>query len=284
MRKYLLSLSISFFLFSANIISQIPNGDFNNWAADSLGRLDPVGWTSTNLVDSGVVIRDVDHTGGSGYSVELRIAYDSIQGYYESGSVGLVHAPFSGSVRPSKLTGYWNIYNPHTTDQIFVELELYNSSNVQIGSGNYATPVGFSFINWTPFTDTLTYTSNDPVASYTITLFYFALSNDTAIYSHFDDLAFDVSTGIDANEQSHPSFNILRSNEGYILEVEKKRPGSLKVNVVDENGRNVMNIYNGSCSEGKLSLEINLNSLSTGMYFCRVETEDKYKVFRICRN
>lgn len=257
MKKLLLGFATLLLNYSGTISAQITNGDFSNWALDSLNYWDPVNWESTNTYDSGSggsVLRDIDRQGGSGYSVKLAAVYDSILGFWIGGEINLRHAPFTNSIRPSTLSGYFKINNIHLGDQIGFKVNLFNSLNIKIGSANYGSALGATYPNWSAFSATINYTTNDPVAFYDIDAYYVALTNDTAVHCHLDDLDFDVSTNNIPNLDANSFCSIKRLNDEYILDFDSKTSNKFSVNVFDINSRELLNVFEGFATVGKIQL------------------------------
>ena len=139
--KTKLRLIYAILLFSNfQLVAQIPDGGFNNWTTNSLGRLDLQDWETDNLnYTTATVLQDVGQS-GSGYSVKFISVYDSSVGYYQGGLIQLTELPFSGSVNPGALLGYWKTFNPTNSDIVIADVQVYNSGMVEIGSGGIQTP------------------------------------------------------------------------------------------------------------------------------------------------
>jgi hypothetical protein len=49
---------------------------------------------------------------------------------------------------------------------------------------------------------------------------------------------------------------------------------NLQIRVLDMTGREVINVFNGSMAAGNHQIPLNVNTLSAGTYFIRVEMND----------
>jgi hypothetical protein len=261
----------------------IPHCDFNNWTVDSMGNTIPDGgWIySYDYFDTSTVSPDIDRSGGAGFSLKMISVFDSLQGFYQGGSIQLNDQPFTGSVRPNTLTGYWKFYNPNITDLIAVAVSFYNSAHDEIGQASINTPFTGSINNWTLFSTTIHYTSNDPIVTYDVLVALVNGSDDTTIYGHVDDLSLDVTTDIPKNSLEELQGGISYYDGKNILTVEKKVSGSLKIDVIDLNGKLISTTFDGDCMQGQNIFDVDLKNQCKGLYFCRVRTEGLTKLFKI---
>lgn len=280
MKCKLLSIILVSLLVSTEGKGQILNGHFSDWALDSIGRMDLVGWTTSNLMYSAPgCLQDTDRTSGSGYSLKLISFYDSTMQDYIVTVLDLEHAPYSNPTRPTIFSGFWKMNNPFFTDGMAMEVNLYNSSNVEIGNAGVGTPFTGSIPNWIAFNDSITYTSNDPVTSYSIQIVFFNLSNQVGPYGLLDDLTFDVSVGLENKPEKFSTFVHTLSNSEYIINISQKYAKNVIAKVFDLLGNYLFTVKGDNSS--RQSININLSNFSSGMYLCRVENGSSNEVIKL---
>ncbi|TAH42337.1 MAG: T9SS type A sorting domain-containing protein [Bacteroidetes bacterium] len=279
--KYLLFFYLLFLNLSSN--AQIPFADFSNWSQDSLGYMDPDGWESSNLTDGReTIFTDTDRVGGTGYSAKFVTLYDTL-GLSYHGHLRLANQAFTGTSRPTALSGYWKISATNFNHIFDVSIKLYNSSGTEVGRGSKSTPGGGNLLSWTPFNVNITYSSSDPVATYLIDVYLITLITSPTLVAHIDDLSFDFSTDINSLDKHDIDVNIKRQEEQYILEIEKTSFSNLQVEIVDIHGKVVARLADGDYPAGINGLTFNLTSQLAGIYFCRIITEGKSEVLKVLR-
>ncbi len=284
MKTKLNLIYVIIFFVNFQLIGQIPDGGFNNWTTNSIGRLDLQDWTTDNLNFSApTVLQDLGQS-GSGFSAKLVSVFDSSVGYFQGGLLQLLQVPYSGSIRPNALQGYWKTYNPANTDAVFGEVLLYNSSLVEIGSGVNQTPFAGSINSWTQFSMPLTYTSSDSVAFYSINITWNNFSWDTTGYAIIDDIHFDVSTGISKPSNNLSGIKISDINDGYFKIASTTNCwDNFTVQVFDLGGKEMLNKYTTVERNEHSEAILNLSQMETGIYFCRVFNLSEYKTFKLIR-
>ena len=282
MKKLFLLLVILFSVTFSNR-AQIPFGDFTTWVTDSIGRLEPLGWVTTNaLFDTAGIEQDIDRLGGSGFSARIHTVYDSAIADFRFVDMILENQPFTNTQNPTVLTGYWKNFNPNTADGLAIEVWVYDSTNTEIGHQSKITPISTSVPIWTFFSLTIDYTSSNPVTSYKIYVSGYNLSNQPGAYSHIDDLAFDVSVGIENPKLSEIDTRLRRfENNNYILDLQEISE-SVSIDLIDYNGRNIKNIYTG-IEKGSFSVSFDLNEYADGVYFCKIICGNNNKMLRLVK-
>lgn len=260
----------------------IPFGDFTSWTTNSLGFPDPDGWQSTNLSEGiQVIFNDTDRTGGPGYSAKFITKPDSISVYYH-GRLQLANQPFNGPSRPMQLEGYWKANFTSFNSYFIVEAHMYNAASVEIGSGEAYLPSVGNFINWTSFNFPINYSSSDPVASYQIDILLNTLSSLPTLVTHIDDLSFDVSTtGIGSADKYVLNYSLKYLQTGYLLELEKNRSGSLKIDIIDQYGRIISDLTHSHFVAGLHRFEFDLVPHAKGIYFCRIDDGDRPRIVKL---
>ncbi len=280
-------LSLIYFLIifiNSQLIGQIPDGGFNNWTTNSIGRLDLQDWTTDNLNYSApTILQDVGQS-GNGYSAKLVSVYDSSVGYFQGGLMQLIELPFSGAVRPNALLGFWKTFNPTNTDILIVDVQLYNSNMVEIGSGGIQTPFFGSISSWTQFTDPLTYTTGDSVAYYSILLFWTNLGGDPTSHAFLDDIHFDVSTEVVGTPSDLLGIKISEVNPGYyMLSSSTKYSDAFTVQVYDLNGKQLLTKKTNLEDKEHSQAFFDLSQMASGIYFCKVFNLSEYKTFKLIK-
>jgi hypothetical protein len=252
--------------------SQILNGSFSDWATDSVGRLDVVGWNTTNTnmqFSSPSVLQDTDHVGGNSYAMKMVCVYDSSAAGLGFTELDLVNAPFTNNINPTTLSGFWKVYNPNSQTQIGLDIQFYDVTNTQIGHVSIGTPFSGSLMNWTAFSKVITYTSTNPVASYSCQLYLFNLSQLNTPYGIVDDLTFDVSTSIDENENSLLTKLISVGNSEYQVLISQNQLHATTVNLYDLSGKLVRKVEGNA--EMRQIVDLDLSTFSPGIYNCVIE-------------
>jgi hypothetical protein len=281
MKKFLQLIVIAFFCLNADrTFSQVLNGDFSNWAPDSIGRIDLVGWETTNaLYGQAGVLQDTDRTSINGYSVQMIAVYDSSVNDYGTVDMILNNAPFSNPVRPVTLSGFWKFYNPNFNDLVIIEVNLYDSANNQIGTKNINTPFTGSILNWTPFSMTINYSSNASVNNYSITIIMVNSTHNGTLNCNIDDLTFDVSTSVIDNLPYLNTKLLSLDKSHYRILISQEKPLSTNVEIYDLIGNKVMSV-NGN-HEIRQGVDLDLSQLQSGVYYGVVANGVNKKTFKI---
>jgi hypothetical protein len=261
---------------------QIPNGDFSSWSLNNVGVLDPDGWQSSNATSSYVrIVQDTDRTGMTGYSLKVISDYDSTMGFNWGGELNLIHAPFTGSNRPTTIQGFYKMFNPYGGfNSISIAVRMYDASNTEIGFVNWEAPepnVG-TVSSWTQHVDTIAYTSNNPVTSYTLEIFLAQFNGSGAIYAHLDDLTFDGLTSIGDFSKSVPVKLLKESENIYLLKSEDE--SEIDVTVFSINGEKIDCVTRSE----KGNARIDLAELQSGLYLCKVKSGYFEKSLKLVKN
>ena len=261
---------------------QIPDSDFNNWTTNSVGRLDLQDWITNNLNFSApTLLQDVGQS-GSGYSAKFVSVYDSSVGYYQGGFVQLIEVPFTGTMRPNSLLGNWKTFNPTNSDIVLADVQIYNSSLVEIGSGAKQTPFSGSVSAWTPFSIPISYTSSDSAAFFSIRISWTNFGGNPAGYSNIDDIRFDISTGESELLNSFSGIKISEVKRGsFRLSGFNKTHANFTAQVFDVSGKQILDdITFGESNQDSETL-INLSQMPSGIYFCKVFSKSESKSFKL---
>lgn len=264
--KFYLTLATLFLL--TNVNAQIPNGGFESWANDSLGYADPVSWTTTNTVfTTQNIFQDAGRVGGS--SVQFKTGFNPVTNHQEGGSITLPELNCLCPIRPTILSGYWKTNNGSANDFLAIEVRCYDAANAYIGSGSSNTPIGGNLPNWTPFNFSISYTSSNAVATYTIDIIYFSASGSTTASANIDDLDFNVS--VDAPSLSANTYSKVFNLGNGIFQIENSDVVSIdKVQVLDQSGRQLKNVM--SLQNEKLAID--LSAYKSGIYFVMINGEN----------
>lgn len=278
---------INFIILSLNVqlIGQIPDGGFNNWTTNSIGRLDLQDWLTNNLNFSApTLLQDVGQS-GSGYSAKFVSVYDSSVGYYQGGFVQLVQVPFTGTMRPNALLGFWKTFNPTNSDIVLADVQLYNSSLVEIGSGAKQTPFNGSLPSWTQFSMPITYTTSDSVAFFSIRISWTNFGGNPSGYSQIDDIHFDISTDKKEVPDRTAGIKLSQVKQGY-FELSSSSPvwDNFTVQVYDMGGKQVLTQKPAIENDLHSLTTLDLSRLSSGIYFCKVFNKSQFKTFKLLVN
>jgi hypothetical protein len=282
--KTYITFICAFILFTASSITgQVPNGSFELWTSNSLGRPDLQNWETSNLLyDRASTLQEVGRL-GIGYSAKLISVYDSSVGYYEGGLAHLTEFPFSGSTRPSTVLGYWKTLNPGFDAAVFAEVFLYDSSLVEIGYGGIQTPFGLSLPNWTNFSIPISYTTGDPVSFYTLTFTWYNFGVDSTAHAFIDDVSFDVSTNLNAINRRHEISVSTLSNGVYILRGSENFTGNFDVQIYDITGKRVSSQSGKEQTNPTQDLNVDISSQAAGIYLCKIVSVDRVSSVRLLK-
>lgn len=261
----------------------IPHCDFTYWTIDTLGNPFPDGgWNYSTDFDSTPLMQDIDRTNGWAYSLKLISVFDSSQGIYQGGTIELNNQPFTGVVRPSTFNGFWKLNDPNAANIFLINISLYNSSQDLIGESMFTSPPG-NITSWTNFSLPVNYSNNDPVASYDIYVLLLNIDGNPSLTAHIDDLSFDVVTDI-PEKSFEDLYGFITGFDGnYVLQIQKKINSPLNVEVININGKIISRPFNGNCNSGNQTFEITLKDQRSGIYFCKVQTEGKTKLYKIIK-
>ncbi|TAH41464.1 MAG: T9SS type A sorting domain-containing protein [Bacteroidetes bacterium] len=281
--KPILSLIFAFiFLSHFQSSGQIPDSDFNNWNTNSVGRLDLQDWITNNLNFSApTLLQDVGQS-GSDYSAKFVSVYDSSVGYYQGGFVQLIEVPFTGTMRPNSLLGNWKTFNPTNSDIVLADVQIYNSSLIEIGSGAKQTPFVGSLSSWTPFSIPITYTSSDSAAFFSIRISWTNFGGNPAGYSNIDDIRFDISTGEAASPNALAGIKIKEVNRGkFRLLGSDNDWANFAFQVYDMSGKIIIENKDSGENNQNSQASIDLTQSPSGIYFCKVFSKSESKTIKL---
>jgi hypothetical protein len=261
--------------------SQVLNGDFSNWAPDSIGRTDVVGWETTNVLYSQPsILQDTDRTSMTGYSVKMTTVFDSTIMDYNVVDMILNNTPFSNPVNPATLSGYWKFNNPNFNDLVAVEVNVYDSANNRIGTKNINTPFTGSIVNWTAFNLPINYSASASVKSYKITIILVNSTNTPILDCHIDDLTFDVSTSSSQNIESNINTKLISlDNSQYRILISQDKKYITNLCIYDLTGKKVLTIQGSN--DIRQSLDFDLSMYPSGVYYGVVENGNSKQTFKI---
>lgn len=279
MKKALLISSILFLLVKASF-GQIPNADFSSWFTDSVGRLDPVGWESSNTTSANHLIhQDTDRTGMTGYSVRFTSDYDSTFGFFLGGRLLQDSVPFSSVTRPYTIQGYYKMSDQFGNNAITVGIRLYSSTGVLVGWKDVGVPLmGGMVPSWTAFMDSIDYLTNDPIAYYSVDLFLMQINGQAPIGAHLDDISFDGITAIVPFNEIRPFKVISESENSYVIRMDENK--EFKTELYNINGERLY-CESEIIASGR---RINLTGLASGVYICKIHSGNNIYPIRLLKN
>ncbi len=281
--KTKLNLIYAILIFSNfQLIAQIPDGDFNNWTTNSIGRLDLQDWITGNLdYSQATILQDVGQS-GTGYSPKFVSVYDSSVGYYQGGYVQLNQVPFVGTMRPNALLGYWKTYNPSNSDIVLADVQIYNSSLVEIGSGAKQTPFNGSVSAWTAFSIPITYTASDSAAYFSMRISWTNFGGNIAGYANIDDIRFDVSTDVAEPTRDLSGIILSKTSTGHFkLTSTTNSWDNFAVQLYDLSGKQILTKKTSTEFNDHSQAVLDLSQMPSGIYFCKVFSKTDYKTFTL---
>ena len=130
----------------------------------------------------------------------------------------------------------------------------------------------------------LTYTSADPVAYFSILLFWTNFGGNPAGYALVDDIHFDVSTNVVEPSGNLSGIKLSEITPGYYkLSSSTNSLDNFSVQVYDLNGREIIEPKALAENNQNYSTVINLSEVSSGIYFCKVYSKSEYRTFKLIK-
>jgi len=270
-----ITLLVSFLLHYSNVESQIlTNAGFETWATGSSGYPDPANWTTNNSAGNQKVKQAAGRTGT--YSVNLVSVSDGSGGYRG----GRINFYYSGSQKPTALTGYWKGNFLSSGDEMKLYIEVENPIFSLIGSGTLFTPHSTNITAWTAFNCPINYTTSDPVAAVTVEFdLWYTTSLNTSVF--LDDLAMTFATGIETQTVYllGASLNHDFQSGNYFLTVDFLFPSSFDVEIFDVMGKKVYT-RNYSFPNGHYEIPFSTSQFREGVYQCRIKGKNMDRTFK----
>ncbi|PQJ09374.1 hypothetical protein CJD36_019190 [Flavipsychrobacter stenotrophus] len=283
-----ISTLLTAILFSGILAAQIPNAGFETWT--TTGGYDvPTGWDQLNSMTSSMstytCMKGTPGTVGSSY---IKLVSKTVTGMgvmpgvAVSGIIDMAtikpKSGFASIVRPVSLTGSWQ-YMAYGSDQghVAVLLSKWNTAmNMRdtISYTDYALP-GMA-MSWATFTIPLTYLTGAVPDSAIIVLSASGTTPVNSSYLYVDNLAFSgtVPTGFSSIVNGGSSFSIFPNpaKNVAIINYTSKSSQNIKVSVNDISGKLIQTMQ-PSVISGKNQIQVDLNSLSKGVYIIRIDSE-----------
>ncbi len=254
-------------LFSSILFSQVPNSGFENWTNGN-----PDNWETTNN-DQVLTITPSNDAHSGSFSAQGAVT--SISGFSFS-PVLLTH--FANSGRPTNLKGYYK-FTSVGSDTFYIVISLYKNSE-GIGGGIFTATANTD--SYTEFNAAINYNVSDnpdsaaigisirpAVNSHTGSMF---LVDDLSLINNPTDAAADKLQIPEAFglEQNYP--NPFNPETQIKYQIPKQTRVSLKV--YDLLGNKIASLVDEELPAGFYSVKFNGSSLSSGIYFYRIEAGD----------
>lgn len=164
-----------------------------------------------------------------------------------------------------------------------MEEQIRRSGDVEIGHMNLGSSLTGSIPNWVAFSKAITYTSNDPVDNYSISIALLNFTSDSTIYCHIDDLSFDVSTSVAETNSFSAALRAIEGTNQYLLSIAPSNMCNINIDIFDITGRRVKNVFEGKAFSGYQSFTIDISFLHSGIYFCRLNSGNSSQTLRLLK-
>lgn len=241
----------------------VDNSSFEDWSVSATtGRLVPDGWESSD--DDYTFASVVQSTGHTG-TYSTRLKYVGTDAAYVSIYAGPVTA------KPFAVTGYWRDKTGGSTDQGSCTLFVYDSLSQEDGSTH--TPFLSEIPNWQQFICIA------PVNSLTHPPYYFDIrlsceAINASSWVDVDDITL-LLTGVDELDATLGNYSISPSVSSGKFQVSycTLRTTPVSISVFDITGNKIRDVFNGVSRLGNHSVNMELDNLNSGIYFCRIDTD-----------
>lgn len=123
-------------------------------------------------------------------------------------------------------------------------------------------------------TETVTFTSAMQSAANVRVKFEFTSDGGNDIW--IDDINLNAPTSVNAPEAGVNEFSVFPNptNDNTMIAFNLEKQENFQIRVVDMTGREILSVFNGSMAAGNHQIPLNVNILSAGTYFIRVEMND----------
>jgi hypothetical protein len=258
--------------------SQIPNAGFESWTGGN-----PDGWFTSNITVANITQSSIRHLGSS-----------AVRGEVVSLGFGAVIQPvlvfgqedargFAYNQRPISFTGYYQFY-PISGDLFNGTVILYKGGieGIAVASGDLEISAAAS--SYTQFSATFNYLTNDIPDTCFI---HFRISGSDVLqpygnvgsYFLLDDLAFSGSTAVDKPNTVKPEAFLLSQNypnpfnPSTSIQFSLQKGSHVILRVFNILGKEVATLVNGYRETGQYVEKFDAATLSSGVYFYRLDTE-----------
>ena len=259
-------------LFLSKAPAQIlTNGGFESWVTGPSTHMDPAGWQTNNDISSQAsVIQGMPGRTGN-YSASLVSIPDGFGGYVGGG----IYFTFSDTtyIRPVALSGWWKgNFTATPADGINISMYITDFSSGGPPPVNLNTPVSTMLSNWTYFSDTVIYSSPDPVTNVSIAI---TLATDSSITNgQIDDLSMSYLVGVDELIEAHFPSAVLRPRGfNHVLYVDLLAPASFQMNMYNIDGRKIYT-QDFKLPGGHHEFSVPTENLPEGIYLCNITGND----------
>ena len=283
MRLFMVFIFISMFMFLTQTFAQIPNGDFESWAAGN-----PTGWLTDNVPGFATPITQTQDAHSGSYAVKGEVINFNgapYQGWlYNYGDNG---KGFPINQKYAQLNGFYKL-SPKGNDKLLVWVYLWSQN--QVIAANFGQFGAAS--NYTQFSIPIIYFTADMPDSAQI---WMSVSPDTlqseegaTIGTVFfvDDLSFSgTATAVKDNTQPI-SFKLNQNypnpfNPTTTISYSIPKSSYVTLKVYDILGNEVSTLVNGERSAGNYRLKFDGSKLASGVYFYRLNAGNKADVKKL---
>jgi|GEM_PF-2114434 len=272
----------SFYLFasslligSGTLLAQIPNPSFENW-----GDPDPVGWTTSNAAAPSVLQSGDAHAGVSAARLESFSASQLVFG----GT--LISEEFLQTTTEQALRG-WYKASFQGGDNLSIGAFINNTMDEPVQTGN-GTLTGSTSV-YTQFSvDMVTVGAGSPGTAVISLIIYgpggsfigATLGTNVLV----DDLSWGASVGIEEVVAAGTKFESVYPNptngNPALVQFNLAQSSEVVLEVFDITGKKVLGLLNQKMSPGHYRAEMNTESLTAGVYFCRMIVNGSVQTIR----
>lgn len=276
MKKRLLFLLFSLFVFTLSAQVAVPNPGFENWT--TVGNYqDPDGWNTLNPSTAFVGILTAQKASGAdaysgSFALKLITKYvlgQNANGIATTGTIDVANQTITGGVaytlRPDSISGWYKFTPGAGTDNGFVDFTLFDAANDTLGFVDFNTPTG-SVAAYTYFSAPIVYRSSATPALSRCVLSssagYTSVVNSTLFLDELS-LVFNPN-GVKETLPTTSTFFHFNAEQG-LLSVRTEVVGAKKVSLLTVNGQTV-----AAFEMSDVQSEFHLGSLASGIYLLSV--------------
>jgi hypothetical protein len=273
MRKFTIIL-IFLIAMAIKAFAQIPNAGFENWTNGN-----PDGWTTYNG-GSFMPITQIfqAHSGNSALRGDVLNLNDGLPALMVGGTQG-----FPINYRPASLTGYYK-FSPAASsgDRLSVSVSLYIGGVYGTMVAGIAVGLSGTADIYTQFSIPFHYLLTDVPNSCIIQIMIIGPSIGSYLptigsYYILDDLAFDGTTGVEANQTDRSTEFKIYPNPSNTTLFMQGLVENTKLSIIDMQGKVVLN-------KNVIDNQIDISTLTDGIYTIKFENETGITTRRFIRS
>ncbi len=270
----LLSLTVSFLLFSSVCFSQITNNGFENWATDSSGNINPVGWETSNN-PSYISVDSVTPGHSGSYAMRVKTVYIIMGGVP---GAAILQTGFSFTQTPTRF-GAWVRSTIMPGDTAYLIVGLTKGDTVVAATDSCTFKIDSSYAQFTYLEFPLRITTSTlPDSLYIMVATSLTSNPQFGTELIVDDMAFlNPVTTVSPEKNLPGSFRLLQNypnpfNPETVIGFQLSAATAVKLTIHDLLGRTMATLVDETVSAGSHQAVWNASGFPSGMYFYRLQT------------